>query len=158
MSGNDAMRRLAVLEDIEAIKRLKAQYCAAADNNHEPTEFAGLFAADAVWESDDFGVNHGIEELKVLAQRFRDTISFSRHHVLNPMIDVAGNRAHGVWSLIAMITLRADNSGMLICGQYDEDYVKLDGKWKFSHVRGIHLGSTPVPAPWHAHAEWSSVG
>ncbi len=31
-------RRITVLEDIEAIKKLKARYCAVCDNDHNPDD------------------------------------------------------------------------------------------------------------------------
>ena len=35
------------LQDIEAIKRLKAYYCQYADSGEHPEEFASLFTKDA---------------------------------------------------------------------------------------------------------------
>ena len=38
--------RLRRLEDIEAIKRLKARYCAACDDGYDPDRLAALFTED----------------------------------------------------------------------------------------------------------------
>ena len=43
-------QRLQVLEDIEAIKRLKARYCAFCDDGYNPDGIAGLFVEDGVWD------------------------------------------------------------------------------------------------------------
>ena len=36
MSTSDLEKRITVLEDIEAIKMLKARYCAICDDDHNP--------------------------------------------------------------------------------------------------------------------------
>jgi hypothetical protein len=48
-------RRLTRLEDIEAIKQLKARYCEICDDDHNPERITSVFAEDAVWESAEFG-------------------------------------------------------------------------------------------------------
>ncbi len=40
-------QRIQVLEDIEAIRKLKALYCAACDDDHNPDKLGPLFAQDA---------------------------------------------------------------------------------------------------------------
>jgi len=154
MAGTILSGGAAIIDDIEAIKRLKASYCAAADNGHDPEEFASLYIEDAIWESADFGCNKGLKEIKALAVRFGELISFSRHMVMNPVINVRGQHAHGTWSLMAAINLRHGSGGQLILGAYDEDYVKTGSGWKFLHVRGFRLASTDIPAGWQQAAIW----
>ena len=43
MNVEDLARRLQVLEDIEAIKKLKARYCAYCDNQYDADGIAALF-------------------------------------------------------------------------------------------------------------------
>ena len=50
MSLDDIDRRLRVLEDIEAIKKLKSRYCYLCDDNYDADGLASLFTEDAVWE------------------------------------------------------------------------------------------------------------
>ena len=47
---SDVEARLQRLEDIEAIKQLKALYCAHCDNNYEPDGIAACYTEDAVWD------------------------------------------------------------------------------------------------------------
>ena len=42
--------RLQVLEDIEAIKKVKAEYCAHCDNGPNAQGIGALFAEDGVWD------------------------------------------------------------------------------------------------------------
>jgi hypothetical protein len=46
MTTEELERRITVLEDIEAIKRLKARYCAVCDDDHNPDMITTLFADD----------------------------------------------------------------------------------------------------------------
>src|SRR5262245_54135314 len=43
-------QRLTRIEDIEAIKQLKARYCAIADEDHNPDKITTLFVEDGIWE------------------------------------------------------------------------------------------------------------
>jgi hypothetical protein len=43
-------KRLQALEEIEAIKRLQARYCAMCDAGYDSDGLAGLFTEDAVWD------------------------------------------------------------------------------------------------------------
>jgi hypothetical protein len=47
MNLSDLEKRIAVLEDIEAIKKLKARYCAICDEDHNPAKITELFAPTA---------------------------------------------------------------------------------------------------------------
>ena len=46
-------QRIQTLEDVEAIKKLKARYCAAADERDEDA-FVGCFTEDAIWDGGSF--------------------------------------------------------------------------------------------------------
>lgn len=52
-------KRLTVCEDIEAIKQLKARYCAVCDDDHNPDKITTLFAEDGIWEGADVGRHAG---------------------------------------------------------------------------------------------------
>ena len=55
MDLNELARKVQMLDDLEAIKRLKHQYCAYCDDNYNPDGIADLFVEDAVWDGGDFG-------------------------------------------------------------------------------------------------------
>lgn len=50
-AANDVASRLRRLEDAEAIRQLKARYCAACDAGHHGAAVAALFAPDGVREA-----------------------------------------------------------------------------------------------------------
>jgi hypothetical protein len=57
----DLERRIQILEDIEAIRRLKARYADACDRGYDADTIASPFAEDAVWDAGTFGRYEGRE-------------------------------------------------------------------------------------------------
>ena len=129
-------QRIQVLEDIEAIRKLKALYCAACDDNHNPEKLGPLFAEDATWEATVMGKAEGREAIKayLAAVGTSGRIRNSAHHAINPVIDVQGDMATGHWRLIMLYT---ENLGteqvryQRIIGWYRESYVRTIEGWKF---------------------------
>ena len=128
-------QRIMRLEDIEEIKRLKATYCEICDDLHNPDRIASVFAEDAVWESPDFGRAQGHDEIRALFQQFRDMFVFSQHNIMNPIINVDGDRATGMWYIMGPWTYTEDEESKWLALRYDDDYVKVDGVWKYQHLR-----------------------
>jgi SnoaL-like protein len=135
MSAMDIEKRITVLEDIEAIKRLKARYCAICDDDHNPDKIATVFAEDGIWEGGDFGKAQGHQPIRKLFEGFRQLISFSQHNLMNPIIEVDGDRAKGTWYLMGPFTFREKNEAKWLAARYDDDYVKVNGEWKHKHLR-----------------------
>ncbi len=135
MSEVNLAARITRLEDIEAIKQLKARYCDVCDDMHNPDRITSLFAEDGVWESPDFGQARGHAEIRKLFEGFRDTFSFSQHNIMNPIIEVDGESATGVWYIMGPWTRSADDRAIWMTARYDDDYVKIDGEWKYQHLR-----------------------
>ena len=88
-------KQLTELQDIEAIKKLKAEYCDICDDAHNPERIVTIFADDGIWEAEGVGYAKGPAELRALFKTFADRISFSQHNVFNPRITVNGNEARG---------------------------------------------------------------
>src|SRR5689334_20783203 len=88
MAGSDLEQRLTRLEDIEAIKRLKALYCDICDDDHNPDRIVKIFAENGIWEGGDFGKAQGHDAIRKLFESFAKLISFSQHNVFNPRIEV----------------------------------------------------------------------
>jgi hypothetical protein len=128
-------KRITRLEDIEAIKQLKALYCEICDDMHNPDRVTGLFAQDGIWESADFGKAQGHAQIRELFSKFRDMFSFSQHNIMNPRIEVNGNRATGIWYIMGPWTYTENNDEKWLALRYDDDYVKIDGQWKYQHLR-----------------------
>ena len=149
MSLEDIERRLQVLEDIEAIKKLKARYCAYCDDDYNPDGIAGLFVEDGVWDGGSRGRFVGQDELRRFAAGAVKRFSFALHFVLNPIITVHGDEAHGSWYLFMTGTLRDSNQAIWSALRYEDEYVRVDGEWKYRSLRvADSYFTTPFDQGW----------
>jgi len=62
-------------------------------------------------------------------------IEFSQHNVMNPIINVQGDRATGEWYFMGPFKFRQGQQARWLALQYKDDYVKLNGQWKYKHLR-----------------------
>jgi len=135
MDMSELEKRITRLEDIEAIKQLKVRYSHICDDDHNPDTIASVFAEDGIWESGDFGIAKGHDEIRDLFRNFRKMFNFSQHNMMNPLIEVNGNRATGVWYIMGPWTYTENNEEKWLALRYDDDYVKINGEWKYQHLR-----------------------
>ncbi len=129
--------RISRMEDIEAIKQLKARYCEICDDDHNPDEIVTLFTEDAIWEGKGIGKAEGHAAIRALFKSFQQAMSFTQHMVMNSIIDVQGDRATGRWYIILPSTFREGNHARWQGGRYKEDYVRVNGAWKIKHLRVV---------------------
>ncbi len=128
-------QRITRLEDIEAIKKLKAIYCDICDDMHNPDRIGALFADDGIWESADFGKAVGPQAVRELFQNFQKMFSFSQHNIMNPIIDVTGNRATAQWYIMGPWDQTEAERKTWMTLRYNDDYIKVGGEWKYQHLR-----------------------
>jgi len=130
--------RLARLEAVAEIQALKARYCAFADADYDAEGIAGQFVPEGYWDGGpEFGRHEGREAIKAFLGRIRTEIRFAAHLVLNPNIEVHdADHASGKWRLLMPCTIARDGGGearWLLC-EYDETYVRRDGRWMFRSI------------------------
>ena len=136
---DDITRRLRTLEDIEAVKKLKAQYCSACDDDHNPEKLGPLFTRDGIWEASTMGRATGRTAIQQkLGELGRSgVIRNSAHNVFNPVIDIDGDRASGHWRLIMLYTgIYPDGSlhYSRIIGWYRDEYQRIENQWLFKSL------------------------
>lgn len=137
MDESSLEARLARMEDLEAIKQLKARYCEICDDDHNPDRIVTLFTKDGIWEGEGIGKAEGHAAIRDLFTGFQKAMSFTMHMVMNPIIEIDGDRATGSWYIILPSTFRKGNQARWQAGRYEEDYVKVDGAWKIKHLRVV---------------------
>jgi hypothetical protein len=148
MDTAELARQITVLHDVEAIKKLKAEYCDICDDDHNQDRIVSIFTEDGIWEGKGVGYAKGPTELRKLFKSFADRISFSQHNVFNPRIEVKGDEAHASWYFLGPFTFRKDNQQLWIAARYEDDYVKINGQWKFKHLRAIGRMVAPYEVGW----------
>ncbi len=138
MSTATLEQRLDRMESIEAIKQLKARYCAGCDDDHNPDTLAALFEDDAVWEATSNGRFEGVAAIRGFFSDLRASgrIRNSAHHAINPIIEVDGDRATGHWRLIMLYTANVPGGVqyLRIIGWYRERYRRSNGRWRFQSL------------------------
>ena len=148
MSLEDLERRIRALEDIEAIKRLKARYCAFCDDNYDAEGLISLFTEDAVWDGGAFGRYEGREAIWKFFKGVSAMLPFALHFVTNPLIKVEGERATGRWYLLEPCTFADGNQAVWGAAKYEDEYVKAGGEWKFKSVKLASSFWTPYEQGW----------
>jgi len=130
-------RRVAALEDIEAIKQLKYRYWRFLDcKEWEP--LAALFTADATvcYSSGTYefcGRDAIMGFLREALGRERGSVSI--HHGHHPEIALTGpDSATGSWALYNYMFNARENRAIRIGAYYDDRYVRCDGAWRFQHI------------------------
>jgi ketosteroid isomerase-like protein len=144
----DLERRVRVLEDVEAIKTLKARYADACDRGYDADTLASLFTDDAVWESDLFGRYEGREAIRQFYRDVSADITFAMHYMVNPIIAVDGDEGRGAWHLFQTATFAEDNQAIFGAARYEDRYARVDGEWKFRRVKLISVFWTPYEQGW----------
>lgn len=126
--------RIRRLEDIDAIKQLKAEYCSYCDNDYEPDKLAALFTEDAVWDGKAFGRHEGREAIRAFFAEAPEALSFAIHNVMNPSIAIDGDRATGRWYLLQPCTAKASKQALWLTAVYHDRYRRVGDTWRFEHV------------------------
>jgi hypothetical protein len=150
----DAAAGLQTLEDIESVRKLKALYCylvdaAVAGDLEKWNEFLAHFVEDAWIDFEGFGRHEGKE---AIGRFYRDLVgsafSYSAHMVANPLIEVDGANARGSWYVHVPFTLRTRNEPGWLQGKYEEEYLKVEGHWKWKSITTRFDFITPYHQGW----------
>lgn len=159
--GEDVEKRLARLEDIEAIKNLKGVYAYWCDKDYNPDELAPLFAEDAKWESNLLGNYYGRQAIYDFMGGISAKLTWAHHFMINPLVDVSedGRSASGKWALIDLVTLVRKDTGekeaVVITADYDDRFVKLpNGEWRFQSVYASLKLQAPLNGGWAQTELW----
>ena len=135
----DLQRRVQRLEDIEAIRALKARYLFCCDRK-DPKGMRACFADGKVHI--DYGAVGTFDNADALAKIFTDIACHDymveMHHGMNPQIEIIDDaRAKGTWSLHYFLINTQTKGLTQLAGYYEDEYLKLNGAWKISRTKFV---------------------
>ncbi len=157
MSQPTLEARIKNLEDIEAIKKLMFNYTYWLDYG-EMDKALDCFAEDAKIDirmrggaeegKDSFELScEGKEEIRnfySLMIHQKDRFSAS-HLILNPVVDVEGDSATGIFYLLEPTAIARAMWGH---GRYDMEFKRINDKWKISLFGFLWNFNTPYDEGW----------
>lgn len=123
--------RLQALEDIEAIRALKARYLFSCDRK-DPTGMRACFVDGAV--DIDYGAIGRFDSADALVKVYVEIGCHEHmvemHHGVNPQISIAdADTANGTWSLHYCLINTRDGTMTQLGGYYEDGYRKVGGQW-----------------------------
>ncbi len=137
--STDLSARLQALEDIEAIRQLKARYLFSCDRKDAVT-MRGCFVDGNV--EIDYGVVGQFDNADALVKVFVEIgchdYMVEMHHGVNPQIDrVSEELARGTWGLHYFLINTRDRTLTQLGGYYEDEYARTAGGWKISKTRFV---------------------
>jgi hypothetical protein len=136
---DDVQRRLQRLEDLEAIRALKARYLWCCDRK-DPQGMRACFVDGPVHI--DYGAVGTFDRADALVKVFTEIGCHEHmvelHHGMNPQIEVLdAARARGTWSLHYFLINTQTKGLTQLAGYYEDEYRKVNGAWKISVTRFV---------------------
>ncbi|WP_048307070.1 nuclear transport factor 2 family protein [Halomonas sp. PR-M31] len=135
----DLEARLRRLEDLEAIRTLKARYLFSCDQK-DPEGVRQCFAPGEV--EIDFGrigvFHHRDALVKVFQELGCHEHIVEMHHGVNPQIELLDtHNAEGIWGLKYFLINTRDQQMIQLGAYYEDRYRKIDGEWKIAKTRCV---------------------
>lgn len=139
MSTAALEQRLQALEDLDAIRSLKAHYLACCDGK-DPAGMRGCFADGPV--AIDYGVVGKFDQADAVVEIFRQVgchpHMVEMHHGVNPRITLTGQgKAEGLWGLHYQLINTNENTLTQLGAYYEDAYVKTPAGWKISATKCV---------------------
>jgi hypothetical protein len=72
---------------------------------------------------------------------------FAIHNVMNPVIEVDGDHATAQWYLLQPATMAKGGQAVWLSAGYQDQYVRVGGKWMLQHLKGTANSLTPYQRP-----------
>lgn len=137
-SLDDLEARVRALEDIEAIRNLKARYCHYCDigwqgAGQDPELARQLFAEDAMFDTKITGRIVGADAIAAMLEESCRTMKLALHLTAGSQINVDGDTATGLWHSLNALTTE-DGTALWSAGTYVEEYRRTTDGWKISSI------------------------
>lgn len=138
MSNLSIESELQRLRDLQEIVTLKHRYSYGANiidgQSGDLKAFAALFADDASFDV-GMGVACGPAEIEAMMQQLTTQWQCAMHYMLNPVIELDGDRASGTITGLFAFTTRDNPAPIWLSNIYSDTFVRTADGWKFQSVR-----------------------
>jgi hypothetical protein len=141
-----------MLQDIEEIKKVKAKYCYFVDNFHAD-ELLDLFSDDATADFRPL-LPEKLVGKKQIGKFYKEdlpqVLRMAVHQVMNPIIEVEGDKARGTWYMFGVATFITAHGDVAAWSQvrYEDEFIREGGKWKISLVTDKQNFLSPYEDGW----------
>ena len=137
MTLEELEKRVRALEDTEEIKTMHREYLFYIQNL-EIDKALDCFAENIVTDVANYGIIKGKKEVsKFFHEVIRNNVFTSKdgHFTGQPVVSVEGDKAKGHWMFYRCLEKPTAKGKGWIQGRYDCEYIKENGKWKFSLLK-----------------------
>lgn len=149
--SDDLEARVQKIEDVQEITNLQAKYSFHVDAS-EIDELIDLFAETFTWSVgfDEMTTFTSKPKLSRFLKKADELTPMLVHQPTTPCIEVTGDEAKGTWYLIGMVTSRTSQGPepRWVQGRYDNEYVRVDGRWKLRRLHFKYNFLTPFDEGW----------
>ncbi len=135
------------LKDLEEITTLKHKYSYGANIldgcSGDLKSFAALFAEDATFDV-GMGVATGPVEIEAMMKQLTTQWQCAMHYMLNPVIELDGDRAKGVITGLFAFTTTDQPAPVWLSNIYTDTFVRTPQGWRFQSVTVRQAFADPV--------------
>jgi hypothetical protein len=129
--------KLRQLQDIEDIKTLKSKYSYGANiidgKAGDLKTFGALFAKDGTFDV-GMGLATGPAEIEKMMQSLTTQWHCAMHYMLNPVINLHGDRADGMFTGLFAFTSIKNPRPIWLSNIYSDTFVRTPAGWRFQSV------------------------
>ena len=138
--------RVQELDDREAIRDLRYRYHECF-NEGRYEDVPDLFTDDGEIDFAHLGRGKGKDYITTFFTQDIPTLSSSyKQFIHNIVLQVEGDRGKGFSYLEAKAVYSGES--YLVCGRYDDEYVRVNGKWKFQKMYVTIYFMVPLSEGW----------
>lgn len=140
-SLGDLARRVAHLEAVEAILKVKHRYGELVDrlssriDQDDLADLGQLFTEDAEVDFVSVKLEGRKGVLALYGGQMQANIAWVWHSFHSPVIDVDGDRASARWTLQGLTVAVGETRPTTLYGRYNDELVKVDGRWQISKLQ-----------------------
>ena len=135
MTLEELEKRVRILEDAEEIKTMHREYLFYIQNL-DIEKALDCFAEDITVDVANYGIKQGKKDVsRFFREIIRNNVLQSKdgHFTGQPVVSMEGDKAKGHWMFYRF--LAGSPQKQWIQGRYDCEYVKENGRWKFSLLK-----------------------